>query len=1084
MSTKPRLTRLTRLTKLTMSAGGAWLLAAYAGAAPAAETAAAPAQPPAAAEPELIFHAPFDGTAQAAVAKGGAAPRTAKGLEFAPGRIGQAVRITAAAKSVLAYAAKGNLVQERGTVSLWFKREWPDDGYRPDGGAIYRALFANPHPYGKRQGSGQLWFWCWGDQLRADLGDAKDRYMCREMPDTDGWVHFAVTWDESGQRIYVNGDPGILNGDSASPLKSALQRSYGVKLSFKREPFATFCVGGVGDGRRYDGKPFDGLIDDLRIYSGPLAPERVRELYRAKPAEAEVTVRARYALAGEPTAFVATATSPAGRDLSAFRYCLRDAAGKVVARFDAPVGTQEATLRADLPVGDYRLGVTDGTNVYGHASCFVLRRENPYLLTGTAAKAALKAPGVLGDLELVEDLPLGRRPGPTRFRAVGDVKTKSLGGVPYLEAGTNACDRFAVRFDLGEKAGREAPLYVFEIDYPDDAKRTADLVIQRVSGGGAYAMQVGYAAGDEYPNTGKILTHRVLYWTRGRDVALLAMTARAGAPAAIAAVRVYRVKGNALPAADVREPPPAPGAAVGRRLAALYYEDPSIGSDFATPSGGRRRADLEDDIDRTAALMKFTGENLFSYPGAWYQGLIDEEYNPRHHAIDFLDAWYEKFDREGLFVIPTVNPNVMPTPGLTVTRAMMEDGSLHPTPFAIHDTGKPNWGHWHDTPPNFNIHHPDVQREVARFVDALAEQGAAHPSFKGVCLHVTRHGFLSFGDAQSGYNDYTVAAFAKAKGLTLPAGLKAKPLRGADYAAWLRANAWEDWIQWRCDVVTAFYAKLAKSLAARRPDLALWVNYMIPADGKHPDFQKPDFMTQAWRGAGLDAAGLTRAAPNILVGQTMFPADYRWKGLFRFASPEAREHQRVIDEMPGFYANLKGASFPVVHQHDRYWESAVGSSKSTLSGDWLNECGWRVSTINPSGRNALRHFVEPLRFVDVLGVSKGGFLVGTYGMEDALVPFLQAFRALPAVVMRDVAAAGDVRVRQADFAGESYFYVVNAGLKPARVTLEFPAKTRNLVTGETFKGKLFGLRGETRTLDLAPYELRSFAAPKGVPALK
>ena len=47
------------------------------------------------------------------------------------------------------------------------------------------------------------------------------------------------------------------------------------------------------------------------------------------------------------------------------------------------------------------------------------------------------------------------------------------------------------------------------------------------------------------------------------------------------------------------------------------------------------------------------------------------------------------------------------------------------------------------------------------------------------------------------------------------------------------------------------------------------------------------------------------------------------------------------------------------------------------------------------------------------------------------MPFLQAFRALPSVVMRDVAAIGDVRVRQGAFGGEIYFYVVNTGLKPA-----------------------------------------------------
>jgi len=429
--------------------------------------------------------------------------------------------------------------------------------------------------------------------------------------------------------------------------------------------------------------------------------------------------------------------------------------------------------------------------------------------------------------------------------------------------------------------------------------------------------------------------------------------------------------------------------------------------------------------------------------------------------------------------MPTVNLNTMPTPdGLEITRRTMSDGSLHGSAIAIHDTGKPNWGGWHDTPPNFNFHHPDVRRHIDGVVDALVEQGAGHPSFKGVCLHLTRHCFLWFGDEASGYNDYTVEAFAKAKGLTLPAGLKKDPLRGKAYAAWLRANVWNDWMQWRCDVVTDFYVAMARRLAARRPDLKLWLNYMVPANFRHPDFLKDGFMALAWRGAGLDPVRLTREAPNLILGQTMMPADYRF--MTGYPTPAVRARQRVLDERPGFYANLSGAAFPLVHQHDRYWESQIGAG-SPLSGDWLTECPWRVTTINPSGRNALRHFVEPLRFGDVLGVSKGGYLIGTYGMEGELVPFLQAFRALPAVVMQDVAAVGDVRVRQGAFDGQTYFYVVNTGLRPASVTLAFPPKTRNLVTGEVFKGGLFGLKGETRTLDLAPYELRSFAAPKGAP---
>jgi hypothetical protein len=1026
-------------------------------------------------KPELLFHATFDGTAEAAFAKGAKAPLCAKGLEYAAGRIGKAVRLTHAAKSVLAYATKDNLVQERGTVSFWLKREWPDGGRRANGGEIWRTAFSDSAAKGDRIGSGQLYFWFWGDKFRVDQSDDDDQYVCGGLPKAaqDGWTHLAVTWDEVGTKVYVNGRSWRDRGDGESPMIAALKTPD--LLTFKRQTFDRFFVGNF-EGRQQ----IDGLLDDLRVYSAPLDGEQVRDLYRAAQ-EVELSAHGLYALEETPAAVMVSATSLAGRDLAQFRYCLCDAAGKVVARFDDAVGPKAATLRPTLPAGEYALRVTDGRDFFGATPFVVMKAENPYELTGAEAAAALKAPGVLGDLELVETLKLDLRPNETRFRAIGPVALKSLKGTPYLEAGPDAGDRFAVRFDLGERAGKSSPLYVFEIDYPDDAKRTADVLVHR-SKAGEYTMQVGYATGDEYPNTGRILTHRVLYWARDPDVSLVMMTARKGAPAAASEVRVYRVKGNALPAERMHEPKAAKGG--WNRVAALYFEDPAIGYDFALPRNGLPPQELAALIDRTAALMKFTGENLFAYPGAWYHGLIGEDYNPRQHAPDFLSAWYAKFDREGLFVMPTVNPNTMPVPEDLVTRQKMGDGSLHDTVIAIHDTGKPNWGMWHDTPPNFNFHHPEVRAYIEGIVDALLEQGAAHPSFKGVAMHVARHCLLTFGDEASGYNDYTVEAFAKAKGLTVPAEFKSRPLRGADYAKWLRANAWEDWLQWRCDVVTDFYVAQAKKLAARRPDLKLWLNYMIPANGRHPDFLQPDFMAKAWRAAGLDPARLTREAPNVILGQTMVPADYRWMGARHFATPEAQAHQRVIDELPGFYANLKGASFPLVHQHDRYWESAIGRTGKTLTCDWLRECTWRVSTINPSGVNALRHFVEPLRFGDVLGVSKGGFLIGTYGMEDVLVPFLQAFRALPAVVMDDVAAEGAVRVRQCRYAGETYFYVVNTGLKPATVTLEFPPKTRNLVTGEVFVGRFLGFRGETHTLALAPYELRSFAAPKGSPELK
>ena len=940
-------------------------------------------------KPELLFKADFEGDPTASFAKGEAKPLRTKGLAYAPGIDGQAVRLTARDRSLLEYAVKGNVDPDRGTVAMWVKREWNFKADRQP----WRSLFAFPWPgnaAGERVGSGALWFWFFGNVLRADQSDAEDLYKTCAIPTDDQWVHLVYEWDEEGVRLFVNGKGRDHKSDGASPLAEALRVARLVLCD--RGEFKSFTVGSRGEAER-----IDGLIDDLRIYSAPLG----------------------------------------------------DAAVKALWREHAPAG------QAEPPRPDYaKLFAAEGPNAF--------------------EKPALKTPGVPGELELVEECRLDaagiqRLKAANRFNAVGAFAHKSLDGTPYFETAAKAGSRAAFRFDIATNA----PLYCFEFDYPDDAKRTADIIVQPCRGGD-YTMQVGYAAGDEYPNTGKTLTHRCLYWSSVPQVAVVLMTARDGAPAALSAIRLYRVKADGLPVAAVKEP--KANREGWRRTVALYFEDPAIGYDFglsrdfiATPAG------MGALIDRVAAKMKYTGENLFAYPGAWYHGLIGDDYNPRNHAPDFLSAWYEKFDREGLGVIPTVNPNTMPVEDGLITREAMLNGALHPSEISIHDTGKPNWGKWHDTPPNFNFHHPKVRAHIAGIVDALVAQGRNHPSFKGVCMHMTRHCMLWFGDEIAGYNDYTVKAFAEATGVKVPfARFAANPLRGQDYAGWLRANAWETWIQWRCDQVTAFYVEIARKLAATRPDLKLWLNSFVTANIQHPDFRNSDFIAQANRRCGLDGAALTKGASNIILCQTQVPADYRWRNPDAYPSPAAREHQRVLDTLPGFYSLLEGADYPWVNQHDRYWESAIGRTGGSLSCDWMQECGWRVSTINPSGRNALRHFVQPLRYGDVLGLSKGGFLIGTYGMEDVLVPFVQAFRALPAVVMTETGRVGEVVARQADFDGRSYFYIVNTGVSSAKLVVALPAETADLVSGK---------RAMSGEMTLKPYELRAFSAPTGRPTL-
>ena len=946
--------------------------------------------------PELLFRATFNGTAEAMTAKGGATPLAAKNLEFAPGVEGQALRVTGAAKSLLAYAEPGNLVPERGTISLWTKNEWPDRGMGQKGEHVFRYLLANrcPNP---RNGSGALFFWWYGTTLRADQSDDADSHQdSSPFAILDGaWHHLAFTWDEKTMGIFVDGKAIGDPGDGFSPMRRALKAkgSAGTFTFADRKNFDRFFVGsreGMGT--------FDGLIDDLRIYSAPLDPASIA------------------ALAQE---YVVPRTNAAHPD---------------------------------------------------YAKLYARTTGNPYV------GAPSSAPGTFApeDLELVDEVKIATAADVEalktahRFNSIGALTYGALAGQGYLEADRKKGGRFALRFT---PPASQDPFYVFDIDYPDDKVRTVDILVHPAQGSD-YAMQCGVAAGGEYANTGRVLTHRVIWWAHPGDVAVVAMTARNEAPAAISAVRLYRVKSRTLPPTAVHEP--KANADGWRRSIALYYEDPAIGTNFSVPGGDDSPESIGETIDRTIATMRFTGENLFCYPGAWYHGLIGEKYNPRQHAPDFLSAWYAKFDAEGdLSVAPTLNINDLPVPNDLVTLETMTNGALHASVIAIHDTGKPNWGGWHGSPPNFNIAHPQVQAELEKIVDTLLEQGVKHSSFKGIALHAPRHSLVTFGGIESGYNDYCIDAFARATGVKVPCD-RTDPLRGAAYAAWIREHALAQWLDWRCDVVAAFWGRIARKLKARRPDLKLWIHSFGLSNPKHADWSTPEYVRQINREMGIDAAKLTTAAPNLILSQCIYPADPRWRGQNYFRNdPAAWEKMLNYHAQAATYRLLEGEDFPWVGQHDRYWESPIGRTKQTLTCDWLKECVWRVSTINPSGVHALRHFVVPLRFNDVLGMSKGGFLVGTYGMEPYLARFAQAFRTLPAVKMREVFHTGNVVARQVDFDGKSYFYVVNTDPEAKTLNLNVPADTVDLVTGARV-----GTGGKL-TLNLAPYDLRSFSAPRG-----
>ena len=174
--------------------------------------------------------------------------------------------------------------------------------------------------------------------------------------------------------------------------------------------------------------------------------------------------------------------------------------------------------------------------------------------------------------------------------------------------------------------------------------------------------------------------------------------------------------------------------------------------------------------------------------------------------------------------------------------------------------------------------------------------------------------------------------------------------------------------------------------------------------------------------------------------------------------------------------------------HDRYFQDGIGGQSwwgkvDPLKAEWLIETPWRVSVLNPTQQYFLEQYVMPLRFGDVLGYTKGGFSIGTAGVETELAQFSRAFRALPAIRFADVKDSTEtIPVRALKSGKFLWFYAVNTGREAVSLSFAFncaPGIVTDLAAqrAQTVAGTQFAIR-------LNPCELRSFRVDSADAILK
>jgi hypothetical protein len=199
--------------------------------------------------PNLIFSASFDTTL---ISSENEEPVMEMGISFENGIFGSGILIEEG--DILQYATANNLNQQEGSLSLWVKPNWNP------GEILYRffVLGNEPRNFEAHMDEGSsLAFsvntWQIDDKpIKVAFGNGGDWKK-------DSWYFLTYTWNGEEIRIFVNGNEVAYS-----------------EVGFEIPDFenANLHIGSLNGGQA-----FMGVMDELKIYDGPLSVEEVIALY-------------------------------------------------------------------------------------------------------------------------------------------------------------------------------------------------------------------------------------------------------------------------------------------------------------------------------------------------------------------------------------------------------------------------------------------------------------------------------------------------------------------------------------------------------------------------------------------------------------------------------------------------------------------------------------------------------------------------------------------------------------------------------------------------------------------------------------
>lgn len=999
----------------------------------------------------LLFHAAFDGSAEATFAKGAGTPLAAVGLEFVPGIRGQAVKVPPGA--TLGYATEGNLNPDRGTVAFWLQRPV----LTPEELETLRTVWRARYLFGGKTKQGgmvnvRLGF---ADFLVAELAGRKLSSSVYGTWEAGTWHHVAVTWDKDSETcLYLDGDSRPYGQETLGGLR--------YRCPFEPESVREMNVGCQGTAGQSD-LP----IDEFRLYDRVLSGDEIRDLVHAE-APLHFLVLPQILSPGTNPLRLTVTNQRQTEATAQFAWELRDAAQKPIAQGAfGPVALapgQELAVPLEIEAnapGDYTLALTPAPGT-GLRRILPLHLPKPVHL-GKAER--FPEP----ELELVDQIDCTQELGPERFLQRGESRLVQSPLGTYREAAPEKWSRLV--YTVNVEAVQEPHLVT--IRYPDDRARCAYVMVRSANKKNHYALHAGYSVGAEFPNTNEWQTAHYLWWPMETRNALMLCTWWGDQPAAVRDIKVERIVGGmaGIPRLAVHAPADEPG-----RMLAIEWEDASLASNFGFDLEPKLTLDRFGELtDRLVAYMGFTGMDTLVYPATFYFGPMVR--HPKTtglgnrlelHPEGWLELLMHRFSQAGLTCYPTLNFHSTPAMVESNVDDPMRIAAGEDTFFQVPFDGVvPRYTRGDST---LNPLHPKVQQQTLEMIEAIVARCEDHRAYGGIqlCFWPYRQIPFCFLGIQHGYGDTTIRLFEQDTGIRIPVPA-ADPNRFYQRYRFLLENHREEWIAWRCRKIADNVAQAAAIARRKNPNAKILIPLLQEA---WPDeialYRKllagRSTSETEWRERGVDPELLARI-PGVLVKRQTRDAYRRY-----LHSKEAKSSRDNASswELTELFRNIPSGAYPFNHYYEHSWEEVP-----VPGGWWRDE--WSAGTANGGGRYYLERSAWSVFLQDAQSLSRGACSVEAQASIWEHREFARAYRTLPEKPFAPwtQTAIEPAAVRQYDGPAGHYFYAVNAMYCPLElvVRLASPAPVTDLASDE----RLNAAEG-VLNITLKPYELRSFLA--------